>query len=78
MTNTPSGETPRNVSSASDVLEGITNILEGILGAQDEDRLQHLRLALEMVRQQAQTLNAEITQEMERLGLELPTDKAES
>jgi hypothetical protein len=78
MTNTPSEETRPDVSSGSDALEGISNILEGIMGAQDRDRLQRLRLALEVVRQQAQTLNAEITQKMERLGLELPTDKAES
>ena len=48
------------------------------MGTPDSGRLQRLRLALEVVRQQAQTLNAEITQEMERLGLELPPDKAES
>ena len=78
MTNIPSEGTPTNASSGSDVLEGISDILEGMLGAPDGDRLQRLRLALEVVRQQAQTLSAEITQEMRQLGLELPADKAGS
>ena len=71
MPDVPRGNTPPDVSSNGEILEGMT-------GVGDAERLARLRLAIEAVWQQAKTLNAEITQEMERLGLPLPPDKAQS
>jgi hypothetical protein len=71
MADIPRGKTPPDMWPDGEILEGMT-------WADETRGLQQLRLAFEVVRQQAKTLTEEVTQEMDRLGLPLPTDKANS
>jgi len=70
MADNPADKDPGEALPADEIFEGLT-------GGSDPDRLRRLRLALESVRQHA-TLNEEITQEMDRLGMPLPSDKPKS
>ncbi len=67
MADIPSHKNPSEMPSDGEILEGMT-------GVGDAERLHRLRLALETVRQQAKTLNEEIAQEMDRLGVPLPPE----
>jgi hypothetical protein len=78
VANATSGTPSPNASPDGDAIQRISDILEGITGVQDRERFERLRVALEVVRQQAHTLSEEITSEMKRLGLPLPNDTVES
>jgi len=69
MGDIPSSKPPPDVWPEGEIIDEIS-------WSTDPERLRRLRLALEMVRQQAKTLNEEITQKMDRLGLRSSTDKA--
>ena len=71
MAASPPGKPPRELPSNSELLEGKTAV-------GGTEQITRLRLALESVRQQAHTLNEQITHEMERLGLPLTTHKYKS
>jgi hypothetical protein len=78
VTHVAPGTPAPKAKADGDSIQRISDILEGITGVQDGDRLERLRVALEVVRQQAHTLSEEVTSEMKRLGLPLPADTAKS